>query len=324
MRFGIKTVGLFTIDEMIDFAERQEYPAVLLDEKLTVIKKNDAARAELNFLKLGCSAVRYISPESIDEIKSLRPSDTLAIVIDRNGSKCRANVICGTDALLVVCSDISGMYSALCEKHKAFSGYDIEIHHGISEQNTNEHRGLAEIVDNLLSEHTKRTEMSFFNAAEAANRLFDELNRQKSQGRDFRLFVSGNELITEGSCRDFLLIAAALTALCLDNCGGCVSAVLKNEDDELAFEVCCNGVGNMPDEFDFESENGLIGYTAKLLAEANLWDVLRINESGRSGFVLRMPFVKSGEEFSAFDETEEFYAFVASKVLEFGQKGIEK
>lgn len=325
MQFSIKAVGLLTLEEMGDFAERQDWPVVLLNDKLAVIKKNKAARAEMNFLKLGCSIARYLPPESIEEIKSMPPAETLATEIIRNGVSYRANVVCGADSRMVIIrDDESGLYSALREKYNGFSGYDVGISREISTQKAIRLKGFADVVENLVSEQLKSRSLPFFNAAEAVKGLFSELDKQKTGGYNYRLFVSGDELITEGSYKDYLLTLAVVTAICFDNCRDCVSVTLENEGNELIFRAWCDSEDTMADAFCFKSEQNLLGYTAKLLAEANLWDIDCLNETGKSGFVLRSLFVKSGEEFAIFDETDGFCALVASKVLEFGQKGIEK
>ena len=295
----------------------------MIDDRLKVTYKNDKARTDTNFLKRGCSISRFLSPESVDEILAMNPSEVIVAELDYNGDRMPANVVCGVGyRLLIVRSADSRIYSAVGEKYVGLSGYNKNILRTSELKSISIPYAFADIVDNLLREHIKARELPFFNASDMVKRFFDELNRQKIDNRRCDVFVSDGELISEGSHKDFLLMIAVMTALCLERSNH-VSFTVENTAPQLVFRAICETESDFSDVFDYESEIGLFSYAIKLLAEANMWEFSFFSKGIKSGVELRTAHVHNGEELALFDEIVEFCSDVASKVLMFRQKGIE-
>ncbi len=316
MLINVRTVGVMTIAEAEELIAGMEYPAVLLNDKLFVIKKNRAARRHTNFLKLGCSVVRFLAPESYRPMLDMNPSEMLNVVFDRNGEKYRANTVCGIGCrILIFRSADTGLFAALNDNYSRMSGYDICLSHSPESKNGVLTEGFADIVDDLMQEHTKSHALYFFNAADLVKRFFDELDRQKNGRYIYELLMSGGELFTEGSPKGFLLLLAVMTSLCFDKFDNKIIFSAKNAGSELVFAVYCEKGAAAADAAEREAEQDLFAYGARLIAEANLWELSCFSEGQKRGFVLRTPAVKSGECLALCDEIDAFCALVIGKVL---------
>ena len=315
MFINIKTGRGFMPDEVMEEMENIEFPAVLLDKNLKVLKKNSASR-KFESLRKGMKFSRFLTESDEAKIRLMSLGETLFLAVANQNSEFRANVICGVDCHLVLMRVGSmKLRDAVVEKYQRMSGYDSTMIANDLLIDNEKHISAIEgiVVEALFKQLSPRT-LPFFNALTITNGILGEFANTFS---DFlsrvTVKISQDELVSEGDEKDFALMFAAMVSLCLDFAENEIRIELRNEGDELVVSLVADvdvsdyGIARLTSldknesMLDAADELGFLTYMLKLLSDCNLWDFLVTCKDGQLRFSLRTPYVKRGEEFMVHD-----------------------
>ncbi len=328
MVINIRTTGKLLPEELSEKLNTLEIPAILLDKELKVIARNTESAEFASFLRKGAKINRYLPEGDGEKVLAMNPCETFITSIKGNQSECRVNIVCGVNCRLVIFQPYQGKLNAeVLDKYKKMSGYDttVELPRVENEPAKGGKRlasGMSEIIETVILGQSGLRGLPFFNSAVLLKSLLSEMaNAAPRYSERIKLSLSSDELITEGSDKDFVLMAAFMMLFCLDcSTDGEVSADAKNIGGELVFSVSCKadssvyGIAKLTSirksfrtidpEF---SESDFLIYMLKLLADGNLWDLnIGYGIDGRLDFTVRAPYVKSGEEFMVRDISGKF------------------
>lgn len=318
MIIGIRTDGVFSLSELKADKEFFGMPILIMDDALKIVAKNKEASMYTSDIRIGAKLNRFIPESDIDKIKDMRSGEILLTSVNTEGAECRVNVLRGIDCRVAVLYPVGGgVFKGINEKYGRMSGYDLKLSKASPMQIPKSdshcvHGGIAEIVDRLASEHTVSQRLPFFDSGSVFARIVSE-TKALSPCCSSRLICvpPGEKLITAGSERDFALMAAFAVAFCLDCSDGEVYASALKLDDRIEVTVACEIGALIPDmskvtEFrkyfgglkGEMSEPAFWAYLLRLFADSNLWELdVRVSGGNRLEFIVRMPFIKSGEEF---------------------------
>lgn len=342
MLINIRTMGRLMSEELLEKLAGLPYPAVLLDETLKIVEKNRESVEFASFLKKGTKIHRYIPESDIAKLIAMKPCDTLITEVSTVEKRCHVNVICGVGCRLIVFQPaVSGLFSGVSEKYMKMSGYDADIQKDGVYASEDIHirrfsKKFSEIIESVCAAHCEILALPFFNVAAILTRLVSEIELIAPRKIKINLDLSSSELIGEGSEKDFVLVSAFMISLCLESMAdGELTVLAEDQMGEMVLSVFCDSQSSaygmaksasmrMRQGNSSADENDFLVYMLKLLADANLWDISVSSDMGKSGFVLRIPCVKSGEEFTVRDASVEFIGSVVAEVFGLSQKGIEK
>ena len=282
MLINVKSAGTLFRQQIIQQMNNIGKPAILLDEDLKIIDKNKSASAVVR-LRRGAKLTPLLPKEHIKPIFEMKPHSVLSTTLNLGAFSCKANVICGADCRLAVFSqENGGLGIEVLEKYKKMSGYDITLVRGeeASEENIlkeERRKGeLSDIVENILDGLKGVRGLPFFNASAVLKSIENEIQNHNVKSRNLVRFSGRlNELITEGSDRDFILIITALIAFCSDK-SRCepVSVEVFDYEDELVFRVSGNSSLSDYDIACIATMNGKFASFGRNLGDDVFWGYL--------------------------------------------------
>ena len=299
-----KNENEFSSDKFQKILETLLSPALLLDSRLRVSAMNAEAKIMLFEIAEGEDILPYLSESAAESIAMMISGEICTVDFVCDSFKGSANVISGNGERLLILATApyrsrAGIFSD--------SGYG----RGEKDEETPESEKL---VSRLREEHYKPRLLPFFESGSLLTAFKRELEAAFPEtAKRLILHSDGEKYFAKGSERDFALITAELTCFCLcASDGGYVDIFADCEQDELVLSVSC-----VPSKLGFaEAESGINIEKLALLASGNLWELTVSEQSGdRLAFSLRMPFVKSGEEFLVRDISAEFLRELVASIF---------
>lgn len=329
MLINVKTVSELSLADLAEKLNFLGLPAVLLDDELKVAAKSKESTEFAPFLRCGARIDRFLPEDDIGKISKMRPKDTVFTSLIHNGTESYVSIICGDGCRLVVFHSYAGLCLEVMDKYVKMSGYDAELKSGHTggvplAPSKNIPKRMEDIIEAACSRQGKLLSLPFFDSAAAVKRLLAEIAGAKLKNKPkISLTLPADELVSEGSERDFILAAAVMIAVCLE-CAvdGRVSVDVQDGESELAFDISCETEETVYGAVSFgrlglntAEGQDIRSYMLKLLADANLWDITSYSENGRFGIKLCTPCVRRGEEFMVHDATSEYIRSIVSAVF---------
>ncbi len=301
---NIKNQSELGSDKFQKLLETLLSPALLLDSRLRVSAMNAEAKILLFEIAEGEDILPYLSESAAESIAMMISGEICTVDFKSDSFKGSANVISGNGERLLILATAP-------HSNRSVLSADLGYGRGEKDEETPEAESL---VSRLREEHYKPRLLPFFESGSLLTAFKRELEAAFPEtAKRLILHSDGEKYFAKGSERDFALIAAELTCLCLcESDGGFVDIFADCEQDELVISVSC--VPSKP--VVAEAESGINVEKLALLASGNLWE-LTISEQSvdRLAFSLRMPFVKSGEEFLVRDISAEFLRELVASVF---------
>lgn len=298
MLLNFENESLFDSDKLKKSLNTLFSPAFLLDNELRITAMNTEAKIMLFNLAEGDDILPYI-PESVAEsIAQMMSGEVCSVDFTCGVFNGSANVISGNGEKLLI---LATMPYSLGAALSTVSGYG---------QNKKEPDFLENIASELRKEHFTPRLLPFFECSSVLNAFKRELFAIFPETAKSIILHGGDKLFAKGSERDFALIVAELAFICICAANGTpVDIFAECEREELVLSVSCTPSNHAP--------QALAGIEQlALLASGNLWglDITEQTEN-RLAFSLRMPFVKSGEEFLVRDVSAEFLRSLVARIF---------
>lgn len=318
------------LEDLIKYAKRSENPTFVLDEKCRMLYKNRYASRLTPGLKKGAGIYRFLPEEAGFELGQMQNLQILRTEFSKDEFHCTASVISVVECRVLVLDHISAELGAAAEDwFERMSGYDISIPVPVG---GNVSRAFDFVtVNRLLNAAVDRYKTTqpipFFNSAESLKSLLEQLRKQESKIYEkIKLKISGEEYISAGSERDFVLMIACMAAFCLAaGCEDTVSVEILGEHGFTDIYVEAETALKNSELLSFSKlkyakdikneETGWI-YLMKLLSDINLWDFSPTGApDGKIGFSLRMEVAEDFKDLSLREADTEYISGIIALVF---------
>lgn len=275
------------LQKMLDSTEDA---ALLLDRRFRVVEMNLEARLHIP-LSVGTDISECFLNGGIDKLQNIMSGEICSVDIILNEAETTAAVFCACDRLLLFVGEI-GYSTSLCALKSS----------GIGEIGC---ARLWSVAEKLIEEGYQLRTLPFFDISAVSDAILSEISLQHPclrkrisfENRCFDSFGIGSE-------QGFTLIFAAICSLLLDFMGG-ESITVKSECGRNSLYL--DFLSSEPRFSPLPSNQSGELRRIRLIAESNLWSFKVFSDvSGRAGYRLILPLVKSGEEFLVRDIISEF------------------
>lgn len=318
------------LERLLCEAENANEPTVVLDAELKVAGKSRTASKYTCGIRVGARIDRFLPEGDAIRLGEMLEGEVFTTSVVTAKTKCRVNAVRYADCYVLVFRPLSGgIREEMLSRYGRMSGYDLRLDMDTDNENApaQAQSRLSCIVEALIDESEAMRRLPFFDAASVLNRIKDEASRRRGvYGKRLNESFSLKHALAEGAERDFALVSAFAIGFCLDFGEGEVDITLENEENELEIIISCalgEDVGRATHAVSYLDitkrgfdETKLAAYSARLLAEANLWELYTEVCGGRISFTLRMPYIKSGEEFFVREISAEFLREIVALLVQ--------
>lgn len=318
------------IEDLVEYAKCSKNPIFILDENCRILYKNRYVNRIAPKLEKGEKINRFLPEGASYYIGLMEDRRILRTEFSKDEFRCSSAVVSVGDFNVVVLDYLGAELSeAVEEAIGRMSGYDVEIPipAGIKGIRNFDFRAAEELLTEALERYKTTRPIPFFKSTDILKKLFESLKKKDSEIFErVKLRFSGEEYISSGSERDFVLTAACLISFCVAaSKDGCAEVEVVGGDGFSNIYVSSNCCLTEKSRFDFSNlkyardikneETGWL-YLLKILSGTNLWELTSDTETeGRLGFMLRLAVADGFDGLELRDVEKDYLENIVARVF---------
>lgn len=324
MLINISSASSLEYSELKTKISQLGYPALLLDGRTKILLKNREAERKYPKLRVGSLLAKRITGKFAEYISEMAAGESILAELLPFGKESVTLFRCEDCFLAFFLPMLDEIQKSISEKYGTLSGYDIPAVPLELNSEGNRFAEFARVALDLLGREERKQKQLYFNASTTLNALVSELALAGCGEVDLKMM--SENLISYGAESDFIMITAFAVSVCRELSDSGIGITLDNRGLETVLTVsahnpvgeidCFGGFADIKNSRVHENEASFWLYMLKLLADANLWElVCKSRSGGVTVFELSMPCVRSGEEMLVFEPRRDIVSAVVSALL---------